>query len=69
MGVSKASYAVTDTNFIPLVWHRVFADLACRGFALLVRRSRPNPAEHADKLTDSGAQARFVKQARPTRLL
>jgi hypothetical protein len=55
VGVFKASYAVTDTNFIPLVWPgllMICLPRLCTACAAV----QTDPDEHADKLTDDSAQ-------------
>jgi hypothetical protein len=51
VGVFKASYAVTDTNFIPLVWPGpllICLPRLCTACAAV----QTDPDEHADKLTE-----------------
>jgi hypothetical protein len=60
VGVFKASYAITDTNVVPLVRPGAalliclpkFTTHWCAACAVV----QTDPAEHADKLTDDGRQ-------------
>jgi hypothetical protein len=61
VGVFKASYAVTDTNVVPLVRPGAFVDLLTEVLHCL--RGGPDRShQHADKLTDEGRQ-RLVRHS------
>ena len=61
VGVFKASYAVTDTNVVPLVRPGrplliCLPKFCATALVRCLRGGPTDPAEHADKLTDDGRQ-------------